>query len=118
MNLHRTKLFPTDGKLDTTLIRGLGDANAVAVSVLIEAGRCLLEVEFDPFDLVVAAHVGTAAGGDLADVIAPAGGAGVGIDNGGAGRGQERSNCKEFHRTRGVGCFRSWEDENELVDGY
>lgn len=105
MNSHRTKLFPTDGKLDASLVRRLGDANALAVSALVEAGRGLLEVELDPFDLVVAAHVGTAAGGDRADIIACAGGTGVGVDDGSGGRCQESSNCKEFHRRRGVGCF-------------
>jgi hypothetical protein len=101
VNVHRTKGFPTDGKMDASLVRGLGNANALAISALVEAGRGPLEVEFDAFDIVVAVHIGTAAGGDPADIIAPAGRAGVGIDDGGAGRGQERSNCKEFHRRGG-----------------
>lgn len=97
MNPHRTKGFPTNRKLDALLVRGLGNANAFAISALVEAGRGLLEIEFSPFDLVVAAHVGTAAGGDLADGIASAGGAGVRIDDGSAGGGQESGNCEEFH---------------------
>lgn len=85
MNPHGTKGFPTNRKLHATLVRGLGNANAFAISTLVEAGGGLLEVEFSPLDLVVAAHVGTAAGGDLADGTATAGGAGVGIDDGSTG---------------------------------
>ncbi|KAM0104819.1 hypothetical protein ACP6JE_000454 [Aspergillus fumigatus] len=87
--MNKGRWFSTRSKICLTIVNFFILAFACALCgmglYVSEAGGGLLEVEFSPLDLVVAAHVGTAAGGDLADGTATAGGAGVGIDDGSTG---------------------------------
>lgn len=84
--------------VEARLVGSLGDLGTLASLLLIESGGSLLIVELDASDVVVGTHVGAAAGRDLADGVAAARGAGVRIDDRGAGSGQEGGgDCEELH---------------------